>query len=162
MRAGARTNSEPQLPASLAWRWAVPQPAPPQPHHPYPDSLLGSLTATCHYSAGSPHATEASQMGGAPDRHCGDCKVLRSTRESTQERGRGDTGCVQPLPPQHSFPQALPTPIRSPLPPTNQGLSHSSLGKCLPRSQLPGDWSTWRGLQKTPGLGPQRFEGKRE
>lgn len=67
---------------------------------PYPDSLLGSLTATCHYSTGSPHAAEASQMGGAPDRHCGDCKVLGGTRESTQEHRRGDTGFVQPFPPQ--------------------------------------------------------------
>lgn len=73
----------------------MPQPAPPQPDPPYPDSLLGSLTATCHHSAGSPHAAEPSQMGGAPDRHCGDCKVLGGTRESTQECRRGDTGCIQ-------------------------------------------------------------------
>lgn len=125
---GAGANS-PRLPGPephpLSLNLSRSSPAPP-----HPDSLLGSVAATGHHSAGSPHATEAAQVGGARYRHCGDSEVLGRTRESRQGHGGGgeglplNTGCPQPFPPQRRSPQALLTPIRSPLLPT-QGWSRS-------------------------------------
>lgn len=147
---------------------AAPQPAPPHPAPPHPDSLLGSVAATGHDSAGSPHAAEAAQVRGARDRHCGDREVLGATREIIQGRGRGEgipsnTGGSGLLP----TPRRLPAPLLPhPLPASPaQNWSRSSPGTCPPRSQLLGDWSTWRGLRKTPGLSPgrpRRFESQSE
>ena len=63
---------------------AGPQLAPPSPAPSHPDSFLGGLAGTRHHGAGSPHTAEATQVGGACDRHRGDGKVLEGTRESIQ------------------------------------------------------------------------------
>lgn len=47
-----------------------------RPAPPHPDSLLGSLAASSHDSAGSPHAAEAAQVRGSGHRHGGDSEIL--------------------------------------------------------------------------------------
>ena len=129
MRVGVGVNSQslptPRLPGPEPRPLCWPRPNLPHPSlaPSHPDSFLGSLTATRHHSAGSPHAAEATQVGGARDRHRGDGKVLRGPRESIQGRGKGEripsnTGCSQPLPPQRGPPRSLrpPSALCSPHP----------------------------------------------